>query len=78
MNRVKIDGTTINYISIEDFIIHKIISGREKDIEDAKTILLKNKKIDEGYVLRWLKEFEKTLNAEFVKVFKRLRREVRG
>jgi hypothetical protein len=37
--------TYVNYVSVEDLIIYKIISGRERDLEDLKTILIKNKKL---------------------------------
>jgi len=72
VNRIKIDNTYVNYVSIEDLIIHKIISGRERDIEDIKSLLLKNKKIDKKYILKWLKEFEKVLNENLSEAFMKL------
>lgn len=77
VNRIKIDDTEVCYASVEDVIIHKIISGRERDIEDARTILLKNKKIDEKYILKWLSEFEKILDEKLVGRFKMIKRELK-
>jgi predicted nucleotidyltransferase len=75
INRVKISDFYVNYVSLEDLIIQKIISGRERDIEDIRIVMLKNKKIDEKYILKWLLEFEKTLNVNFKKIFERLKKE---
>jgi len=72
VNKIKIDNTYVNYVSIEDLIINKIISGRERDIEDIKSILIKNKKIDKKYILKWLREFEKVLNRNLRKTFMKL------
>jgi predicted nucleotidyltransferase len=73
VNKIKIDNTYVSYISVEDLIIHKIISGRERDIEDLKIILIKNKRIDEKYILKWLKEFEKVLNRNLREIFMKLK-----
>jgi len=75
VNRVKISDFYVNYVSIEDLIIQKIISGRERDIEDIRIVIMKNKKIDEKYILKWLSEFEKTLNVNFKEIFERLKKE---
>jgi predicted nucleotidyltransferase len=74
VNRVKISDFYVNYVSLEDLIIQKIISGRERDIEDIRVIMKKNKKIDEKYILKWLLEFEKTLNVNFKEIFERLKK----
>jgi hypothetical protein len=73
-NKIKIGNTYVNYVSVEDLIIYKIISGRERDIEDLKVILIKNKKIDEKYILKWLKEFEKILNKNLRETFMKLKK----
>jgi hypothetical protein len=75
VNKVEISGVYVNYVSVEDLIIHKIISGRERDIEDLKTIIRKNKNIDEKYILRWLSEFEKIMDRNLKEIFIKLRGE---
>lgn len=42
----------------EDLIIHKLVAGRPRDIEDVRSILLKNPGYDRAYVQRWLADFE--------------------
>jgi predicted nucleotidyltransferase len=74
VNKIKLGDTYVNYVSVEDLIIYEIISGRERDIEDLKVILIKNKKIDEKYILKWLKEFEKILNINLRETFMKLKK----
>ncbi len=73
VKKIKIDDTDVCYASVEDLIIHKIVSGRERDIEDVKSIILKNENIDENYILKWLSEFEKILNEKLVERFERIK-----
>ena len=37
--------------------IHKVFAGRPRDLEDVRSILLKNRDIDIAYVPAWLKDF---------------------
>lgn len=55
----------------EDIIIHKIFAGRPRDIEDVRSILIKNPNIDIPYIKKWLKEFEKaTPEKNLLKILK--------
>jgi len=76
VNKIKIDDITVNYASVEDLIIHKIVSGREIDFEDVKNIMLKIKDIDEKYILKWLTEFEKTLSTELTNNYLKIKRKI--
>ena len=68
--KVKILGYNVNFASLEDLLIHKIISGRERDIEDTINILLKNRKFNKPYINKWLKEFDKSLNSDYLGIFR--------
>lgn len=46
------------FASPEDLIVHKIFAGRPRDLEDVRTIVLKNPEIDLTYIRKWLKEFD--------------------
>lgn len=59
----------IQFASVEDLIIHKIFSGRERDIEDARKVLLKNSNFDRTYIIKWLDEFGNALNKDFKGIF---------
>lgn len=67
---VSISGCSIFFASPEDVIIHKIFAGRPRDIEDARTVILKNPDIDTHYIRKWLNEFNETINGkDFLKTF---------
>jgi len=66
VNKLEIDKVKVNFASTEDIIIHKIISGRERDLENVKKIILKNKKNDFDYILNWLKFFENILEEKLI------------
>ena len=55
-----LSGTDVMFASAEDVIIHKIFAGRPRDLEDVRSILLKNPRLDKMYVKNWLSEFEKS------------------
>jgi hypothetical protein len=52
--------TKVMFASVEDVIIHKVFAGRARDMEDVRSIMIKNPGVDRGYVRKWLKEFEKS------------------
>lgn len=67
--QVKVGKTLVRYASVEDLIIHKIIAGRPRDLEDVNGILLKNPNADRKYIRRWLKEFQSSLEEPFLQRF---------
>ncbi len=75
-NKITLGGKEINFASLEDILIHKIIAGRARDLEDIKNILLKNKKFDREYVLKWLLDFDKSLSENFVLKFENVSKEI--
>jgi len=76
-NKVKIMDQKVNFASPEDLIIHKIFAGRPRDIEDVRTVLLKNPDTDKEYIREWLKEFDESSDEkEFLKTFEAIMREL--
>ncbi|MBA4392558.1 MAG: hypothetical protein C0407_03295 [Desulfobacca sp.] len=55
---VLIKDQAVFFASPEDLIIHKIFAGRPRDLEDVRTILLKNPDLDLSYIYDWLREFD--------------------
>ena len=73
---IPLEAGTVRFASLEDVVIHKIIAGRGRDIEDVKAILLKNPQYDHGYITRWLEEFDRSLDEDFSGVFHKVREEI--
>lgn len=74
---VKFGRVMVKFASLEDVVIHKIIAGRARDLEDVKSILLKNSNYDVNYISEWLEEFEKSLNESFSEEFKKILKEIK-
>lgn len=74
VNEIKVGRTKVRFASLEDVIIQKIVSGRERDIEDIKSILVKNPDFDEKYILKWLGEFEKVTKEKILNRFKKIKK----
>ena len=74
---IKVGRTQVKFASLEDVVIHKVISGRPRDLEDIKSILVKNPKYDSDYIFGWLKEFDQSLNQNFLETFKKAEEEIR-
>lgn len=73
---IKLGRSLVRFASLEDLVIHKVIAGRARDLEDVKSILLKNSKYDLVYIEKWLKEFDKSLGERFLKVFRNIEKEI--
>ena len=68
--KIKIIDQEVNFASPEDLIIHKIFADRPRDIEDVRSVLLKNPDTDLQYIRGWLKEFdESSEEKDFLKTF---------
>lgn len=76
-NSIKFGKTDVKFASLEDVVIHKIIAGRARDIEDVKAILLKNPNYDVKYISRWLRRFDESLGESFLGTFKKIKDEIR-
>ena len=70
---VKLARTSVKFASVEDLVIHKLIAGRARDLEDIRSVLLKNPKYDLPYIEKWLEEFDLSLGGHFLKTFKRIK-----
>ncbi len=75
---VTMKGTPVSFASLEDVVIHKIVAGRPRDIEDIGSILLKNPDYDSGYIDRWLGEFDTSLGEAHSDAFHALVRSLKG
>ena len=72
VHRVPYGDVSVSFISVEDLIIHKMISARPRDIDDVRLILGKNQQIDNEYILKWLRRFEDALARSLVVEYRKL------
>lgn len=77
VNKVEMGGVQVSFASFEDLIVHKMVAGRPRDIEDIRVLLVKNPSFNQAYVLKWLKEFDNTLSTTTSRAFRRLMLEAR-
>lgn len=77
VNKVEMDGVQVSFASLEDLIVHKMVAGRPRDIEDIRSLLLKNPSFDQAYVLKWLKAFDITLSRSLTPAFRKLMHDAR-
>jgi len=73
---IKLGRSMVRFASLEDVVIHKVIAGRARDLEDIQSILLKNQKYDSDYIEKWLKEFDKSLTEQFLKIFREIKEKI--
>jgi hypothetical protein len=69
VRKIKMGNVQIKFASPEDLIIHKVIAGRPRDLEDVKNVLIKNPGIDLAYIRQWLQAFTAALDEPFVERF---------
>ncbi len=76
--KVRMLDRDVCFASPEDVIIHKIVAGRPRDMEDIRGILLKVPDIDITYVRQWLNDFsnasgEDDIKERFEEIIEKLR-----
>ncbi|MGH9414944.1 MAG: nucleotidyl transferase AbiEii/AbiGii toxin family protein [Terriglobales bacterium] len=71
---VAVAGTPVRFATPEDLIIHKLVAGRPRDIEDAASIVRKHPGLDWDYTLHWLEQFDRDLGTTAVNTLQALRR----
>jgi hypothetical protein len=71
--KIILSGQEVCFASPEDLILHKMFAGRPRDLEDVRTLILKNPGIDVSYIRRWLKEFDTAVQGKgFLEAFERI------
>ena len=67
--RVRMGKADVRFASVEDLIVHKILAGRPRDLEDVRAVLNKNPATDRTFVRTTLAEFAATLGEPLVDRF---------
>jgi hypothetical protein len=69
---VGFEGGVVRYASVEDLIIHKMVAGRDRDIEDIRGVLARTSGFDKEYVDRWLGSFKEVVGRDLIVEFRKL------
>jgi hypothetical protein len=69
---VELEGAKVSFAAAEDVVIHKLVAGRPRDLEDVRGIMAKTSGLDRVYVERWLRAFDRILDRDISTVFRRL------
>ena len=57
IKKINFDGMVVPLVSAEDLILLKLLSGRERDVEDVREIIMENKReLDFGFLKKWAKK----------------------
>ncbi len=67
--KVRLGEVDVTFATLEDVIVHKIFSGRPRDIEDVRSIVRKSREHDRNYVLKWLKTFDESLKSNGLETY---------
>ncbi len=63
-HKVPMAGQEVAFAQVEDLIIHKIFAGRPRDLEDVRSVLIRNPGLDTAYIRQWLKQFDESVEGE--------------
>jgi hypothetical protein len=59
---VEVGNSLVRFATAEDLIVHKVLAGRARDLEDVRSILLKNPKVDRSLITGALASFQESLD----------------
>jgi len=63
---IRVGDQEVQYASVEDIIVHKIVAGRPRDLDDVKGIVARRPEYDIAYVDKWLKTLGDALTIDLV------------
>lgn len=72
-HNVTMAGQEVAFARVEDLVIHKIFAGRPRDLEDVRSVLLRNPDVDKAYIRQWLKQFDESVEGgSFTEIFDKI------
>lgn len=71
-----IEGVQVRFASPEDLVILKVIAGRPRDLEDVKSVLVKQPELDRSLVRRWLERYQAQLAVPLIERFESVARDI--
>jgi hypothetical protein len=74
---VRLGASDVRFATVEDLIIHKMVAGRARDLEDVRGILLKNPDARHTQIEAVLLEFGRAMDEPFVERFQEILKAIR-
>jgi len=74
---ITVAGKAVRFASAEDLVIHKVIAGRARDVEDVRGILIKNPALDRALIRRCLREWSSAVEQPLIERFDEIDRDAR-
>jgi predicted nucleotidyltransferase len=68
-NTIKVGSADVRFAAVEDLIVHKVLAGRARDLEDVKAVILKQPGADHSYIRTWLTQFATATDQPLVERF---------
>ena len=62
----------MRFVGVEDLIIHKVVAGRPRDLEDARGILQRTGTLDRELIERWLQKLRAALGSDLLGTYRSL------
>ena len=75
--KIDIGGEHVQFATAEDLLVHKILAGRPRDLEDVRGVLRKNPDLDAGAVRGALREIGDAIGEPLVDRFEAVFGDVR-
>ena len=72
-HKVSMAGQEVAFAQVEDLIIHKIFAGRPRDLEDVRSVLIRNPEVNTAYIRQWLSQFDESVEGgSFMETFDKI------
>ncbi len=66
----------MRFARVEDLVIHKLVAGQPRDLEDIRSILARKPNLDEAYLKRWLPMFRGAVGHDLLRDLETIRKDL--